>query len=272
MFVSWVLGINGEYVRKELPGPPDFEAWWRSWRVLKTVYLLLKICSAERLDSYGEHIRKLHIRFGPEFWWIVYQADIKMRLEHFERLRRIAEAVHQASVGVAGATSSFNPKKPWDTVFSMAVGARDFWSEHVTDPALLFLSQVKTRANLEDDLGSAPIQSNSPPSKGGNKGNGQKRQFWEVDTSPTSASSGGDGSRQGADGRFTHNRKGGPLCHGFQDGSCGPGVYCPKGYKHQCAICLDNRHGAHECRNSKPSFSGKGKKGKGKGKKGRGKW
>ena len=47
------------------------------------------------------------------------------------------------------------------------------------------------------------------------------------------------------------NNAGRELCKGFQRGSCLKALngYCSKNPKHahQCAICLDNRHGAESC-------------------------
>ena len=53
-FVAYTLGFNGEYTKKELPGPPDFDTWWKCWRVFKTVFLLLRVVSAERLEAKRE--------------------------------------------------------------------------------------------------------------------------------------------------------------------------------------------------------------------------
>eukprot|EP00969_Alexandrium_andersonii_P179539 7936688-Alexandrium_andersonii.AAC.1 len=50
--------------------------------------LLLKQCSPEPLDLYGQHIRSLHETYGSEVWFLIYQADVHMRSEEFERIRR----------------------------------------------------------------------------------------------------------------------------------------------------------------------------------------
>ena len=270
-FVAYTVGLGGEYVKKELPGPPDFDTWWKSWRVLKTVFLLIGAVTAERLDAYGEHVRKMAIRFGAICWWLVYQADVKMRLEQFERLRRIAEALHSAAT-VAGTHSDFNPAKPWDTVFCMAVQSREFWSEHVHEPALLFLSHVKSRGSLEEDMGTAPIHTVEQESTPGRGSKRPRSSAWDNvrDFSPVKTSF-EDRSSQ-SNGKFTHNRKGGQICFAFNDGQCTRDK-CPKGYHHQCSVCLSNAHGAHECSNTRPvrQAGEKGKKGKGKGNSSKGK-
>ena len=40
------------------------------------------------LDNYHHFIYSLHRDFGAEAWSIVYQGDVRARLEHLERLNR----------------------------------------------------------------------------------------------------------------------------------------------------------------------------------------
>ena len=53
-YLAWTFQPDGTWHWKELPGPPSFEHWWASFRVLRTIYLLLDIASSELLDNYGE--------------------------------------------------------------------------------------------------------------------------------------------------------------------------------------------------------------------------
>ena len=87
-FASFSLNAMGEWARKELPGPPDWEAWSEVFRCIRTTFLLLETVTPERLDGYAEHIRSLSARFGPTCWDIIYLGDVHMRSEHFERIRR----------------------------------------------------------------------------------------------------------------------------------------------------------------------------------------
>lgn len=87
-FSSISLNSQGEWQRKEVPGPPDFESWFQIFRCVRTTLLLLESASAERMDAYAEHIRQLTLRFGSECCDIlVYTADVHMRSEQFERIR-----------------------------------------------------------------------------------------------------------------------------------------------------------------------------------------
>ena len=88
---SFAMNASGEWQRRELPGPPSYEGWFEIFRVFRTTFLLLGAASAERLDSYCEHIRSLHSRFGSECWGLIYMADVHMRSEQFERIRRRLE-------------------------------------------------------------------------------------------------------------------------------------------------------------------------------------
>ena len=94
-FMTYTLNSQGEWAKRELPGPPDFETGL-AFRCMRTTFLLLKAASAERSDSYCEFIRSLHNRFGAQCWDIIYVADTRMRGEEFERIRRrlVGEPAH----------------------------------------------------------------------------------------------------------------------------------------------------------------------------------
>ena len=121
MFVAFLYSaLTGEWTRKELPGPPSFDTWWVCWRFFKVVILLLQICMPEIVDNYAEFIRDLHILYGPECWFVIYQADVRMRSEQWERIRRKLESKHAEAVK-NGVPSSFNPAKPWECVMAASI-------------------------------------------------------------------------------------------------------------------------------------------------------
>ena len=96
---------------------------------------MLDTAHPEILDNYGEMVRSFHTLYGPAAWFLVYQADVRMRSEHFERLRRQAERAHGA-----GTMDGFNPAKPWASVFAMAISDKSklWWDENVIDLVLYF--------------------------------------------------------------------------------------------------------------------------------------
>ena len=74
----------------ELPGPKNLEDWRKSWRVYETALLMLDAVSPEHLQSYVDFIYALAQEQEEDYWFIIYQADVVMRQDHFERIRRQA--------------------------------------------------------------------------------------------------------------------------------------------------------------------------------------
>ena len=109
---------DGTWRRVELPGPPDFEVWWKCWLVFRCTMLLLQASKPEPLDLYGELMRTMSQTYGPSCWFLIYQADVRMRSEELERIRRrAASEAHPAEF-------RFN----WGDIFLIAVRSREFWA------------------------------------------------------------------------------------------------------------------------------------------------
>ena len=288
-FTSVQWGVDGSYHKKEIPGPPDIDQWWQSWRLLKTTFLLLELVSPERLESYGEFFRNLANRFGPQCWFICYQAEVRMRSERMERLRRLEER-DAARAAEAGLTHRFDAGKPWDAVFEAATKDSEFWQEHVKDQCLLYLSQVKSANQIvqEEDPTAAltgtgsglsqlrdwgPVPPNTPPPGGAGGGRNRKRDRagnWSnndnsaarQDKSETQYQ-GQDLSNKDSDGKYTCNKKGNDLCHRFNRNECEEATngICPRNPKrrHQCHWCLGD-HSGKDCTNYSNSSGAKGGK------------
>jgi len=179
--VNWSYLPDGSWQQRELPGPPTLEQWWASFRVLRTTYLLLGTVATEILGNYGEMVRGFHAMYGPQAWFIIYTADVRMRSENFERLRRHAERDHDATLRCGGA-STFDVNKPWNTVFAKANADKDWWNDNLHRPAMLYLTRIQTAAAVVDDGTSQPaldhygsgsaIGSSRSNGQGGNKGGG----------------------------------------------------------------------------------------------------
>jgi hypothetical protein len=251
-FAALVLGTDGAWTRKEISGPGDFQTWWTAWKVLSTTFVLLDQIDREKLDSYAEHIRALSIRYakgGTDTWAIVYAADVRMRRERFERLRRMLE------LGAA-TTTGYDSARPWNSVFAAAINDRDFWDDEVKSPCLLYLTQVQTASEVMDDGTAQPDLSPSSPAPRPKK---QKT---------------GGGSPQLSQ-PSPKNRASRTICTNYTSGSCTMGRSCE--FAHQCNICLDTHpgceHSERVARRPQNQQSGKGgkhgkggKAGKGKGK------
>ena len=92
------LNSQGEIVPVEINGPADFEAWRESYSVFRTGCIMFGQISPARLDSYEHHIRSYHERYGRGCWALLYQADVRARLELAERLRRQGKAPSRREV------------------------------------------------------------------------------------------------------------------------------------------------------------------------------
>eukprot|EP00969_Alexandrium_andersonii_P079766 3517037-Alexandrium_andersonii.AAC.1 len=115
--------------------------------VFRTAMLLLKQCSPEPLDLYGEHLRSRHEACGNEVWFLVYQADVRMRSEELERIRRRLRADAMAT-GVLN-TQIHDDQRPWDSVFLKSVHPGDvesasYWTREVREKVMWYMTRVRS--------------------------------------------------------------------------------------------------------------------------------
>ena len=100
---------TGEWTKKELPGPSDIMSWQKAFKTFRAAMLLLEIADAERLDAYAGHIRDLSVQFGSDVWGIIYRADVRMRSEYMDRVRRQLSESPQWG---------FTAASPWSAVYA----------------------------------------------------------------------------------------------------------------------------------------------------------
>lgn len=133
----------GEILPVELYGPPDFESWRECYMVFRTGAVMFEQISPAKLDGYEKRIRHFSERYGKTCWPIIYQADVRARLEHAERLRRMGQEAYERAQP-AGLNHQFNPHKPWEWVWGeltmevLGFGQREVT---VTDPYMLYLAK-----------------------------------------------------------------------------------------------------------------------------------
>eukprot|EP00435_Cladocopium_sp_Y103_P012019 s2504_g3.t1 len=89
-FQAISLNSQGECQRKEMPGPPDYDSW------------------------------QLALRFGPHCWDLVCTADVHMRSEQFERIRR---KLH------SNPEHGYTEAEPWSAVMAQAIKEDAFWTK-----------------------------------------------------------------------------------------------------------------------------------------------
>eukprot|EP00971_Amphidinium_carterae_P162124 3213847-Amphidinium_carterae.1 len=166
-------------------------------------------------------------------------------------------AMQQKAMG--GAPVGFDERRPWDFIWKAVLDEHGFWQDQVREPAqCVQIGSLPLSGVLGGDAvvrGAGPVGKPgavvpSPPSSSWQSGSVAVKQkpfrqpmrahekFHSVDDA----------------GLHKVNRKGIPLCEGFQNGSCvkvadGTKMVCGADHArvHQCARCLIPGHGAHQC-------------------------
>ena len=267
---------SGELVPIEMYGPTDFESWRECYMVFRAGSIMLDQISPAKLDRYEKLIRQYHERYGRGCWPIIYQADVRARLEESERVRRQGKDAYETAQR-SGLTHPFDPNKPWDWVWgTLTMQVLGFWQKEVVEPCMLFLAKTANMNSLVED--------DAPVGKGANVPT-VTTSVRSMPSAPSAPSEPRPSKRQrgpdirehrvGGDGNYTHNRKGQELCRLFQSGEClekDNRGNCARNSsrKHQCAKCLSESHGANKCSSDgpKPPRANHGKsRGKGKGRK-----
>ena len=198
-FTVHTLRPDGSVAMKEINGPGDFTAWAKSWRVFAFAMSALNYASRTRLDRYYNRIAKLNEEF-PNHWWVVGLADIRMRSEHMERVKRNCVKRH-----TNGELADYDPLRPWDVVFREAALDKDFWNQEVDKKILLHALAMTTHTKLVDE-GYGALEEAPPAlkSSGGGKAGGKKKKR------AASSSSEEAGRKRRKRGRGTGNPKGDP--------------------------------------------------------------
>jgi uncharacterized membrane protein YgcG len=293
---------DGSISTIEIRGPPDFATWANSWKVFQTACVLLDVADLSTMANYHALIEKYHSRYGPSCWMLIYQADVRTRLEQAARTKRKLSIEYDAAQKSGRHfNSTYDPTRPWDAVYKDMITDRGWWHDQLEEPSLMLLGRTTTLDQLVS--GDAAVAANGIPNLGGNHGitplhnqHGQGRGGGGGGRGNGGGGGGGGGDgggggppRQRANankrdrerevpnqhGTYTKNRAGKKLCDAYQQGSCGATVghvLCPsdRSMVHQCNRCLAPGHGGNNCPPPVPRAPDAGKgagKGKGKGKK-----
>ena len=253
------IGRDGEMRTIEIEGPPTIDDWVHCFKVLRTILIMLDQVDVAALDAYQALITKYARTYGKDVWLIIYQADVRCRLENFERIRRRLLSEQE---------SRLNPKfteKPWNVIFREAVKDADFWKHELEETCILVLTRT---ANLNSMLsGDTPVGHDS-------LGSTTETPKGTPRPAPRPASAGPAAKKQknahslNQDGSLATNRSGTILCRDWQSGRCTETAgqsRCSRDQSrmHQCSKCLSPDHGASTCSKPVKMPMGKGKKGKG---------
>ena len=292
---GYVIGRDGVLTSVELTGPTSFGMWLQSWQVFSNVCVMLDIIDLGTLTKHRELIEKFHNRYGQAIWALLYQADVRCRLELAERIHRQIQAEQEALVKSHGSASGtppkvpgYDPSRPWNLVYQRAINDETYWREEVVEPSLLVLTKVSGISDVTD--GDAKVRQDAASHHAASP--------REVGVTPSRMNAGHPSAsapkvrprntnRTGRhhsvqDGKYTANRTGYLLCGGaYNEGRCEgaqPGGWCPQNWDtvHQCSKCL-GQHPASRCPHEsmpQPNFlknRGKGRGGGKGGRKGKGK-
>jgi hypothetical protein len=234
--------------------------------------IMLGACSPPYLLAYAALIGHYAKRYGQACWALLYQMETRFRREVMERMRRRESSLLDAAISDGGRTQ-FEPHRPWNLIFKLAVSEAQYWHLNVEEPSLLIITNARKAGVFMG--GDAPVcdsnylhlatsgtpgfalvaDKGSSSSSRGDGGRPQqqppaKRQHVAAAPPKRNDASRGQssGSQIVANGKYIANRGGNPLCILFQSGSCDKamGINCPKdsSRRHLCNVCLSSSHGS----------------------------
>ena len=247
----------------EVSGPPSFEEWLAAFRVFAMAMRAVGAATGAKLLQYENKVRRFNETYGHACWWLVAQADQRMRGEHLDRLRRRLET--ERAVAVAeGRPHPLDPAKPWDYVFKAAAADDTFWNAELVQKAVLYATHLQTQSQLSDPgHGVAALggHSSAGRSKGGGKRNNKRKRdaegsapSWPAD--PPKGKAKGKGKKGGKDnakgsrgveGQFRTTRAGLEICWPWNRATDGCSATCPSGRAHVCEWCRGAGHRGIEC-------------------------
>ena len=255
-FMAHFIDAEGKLTKRELPGPPDYVAWWVCYKPYRTGLLMHDVADTEHIDNYAEFLKELDSSFQGRLWFLVAMADYRMRSEQFERMRRRLELQHSqlalANQGIADTLAAYDSTRPWNEVFRCAPDETTFWQREVRDKAAKFFNSAhfpkSALASIFMDDGTA--QPTMVPTGAGNSVPSPPPPPGVGVVQPFRLSKGQKKKIAGACAAYN-------SAAGCSDASCQQ--------NHCCTYCGFKNHGEHDCRTKlrKGKKGGKGGKGKG---------
>ena len=282
-FVVHHLQTDGTTKPSEINGPDSYSQWIKSWRVYAFAMVALKLATRTRLQRYADRIRLLTEEW-PQFWWVIMLADIKMRSEGLERVRRLC--IRRKSNGLL---PDYDELRPWDVTYREAAADTDFWGREVDKQIVMYVTSLKSASRICDtgigpivetkhggsrgkNMRSAPSESSGESSSVKKKKRGSAAKERKVKKvrggkgkkAPKQAAQAGAPAKGGgnakpaalivdpsrasekkADGSWTRDESGRQICWAFGRGTCKR--HCPTNRAHACEKCRGTDHGAKEC-------------------------
>ena len=276
-FQGLTFNRQGEMTQTELFGPPSLAAWKVCYEVFLNTMVMLDSVDLSPLLLYQSRIERLHERYSERTWALLYQADVRARLEEWPRIRLELKRAHQVATAAGGATT-YDDTRPWNEALRLLSERDRFWTDEFIEPAVMIMADRNLgKAMLAGDAPTGQTIHDSHPSQPA------ASTPMAAERTPRARIP----SRSGrfhdlVEGQYRSNRTGYRLCRSFQEDKCEPtvgGSWCPRASNevHQCARCL-GPHPMCKCPHPEPpqvafvnkrsQKGGKAGKGGGKAKKG----
>ena len=275
---------GGDYVPYEVQGPPSHAEWRAAYRVFAVGMRALGAATATRLNMYANRVSKFNDVYGQMCWWLVAQADQRMRSEHLERIRRTAEDERNTAVA-SGGTHPFDPLMPWDYCLKAAACDRRFWDEELDRKCVLFITHLRSQRQLTDDGHGAELRQHGGPaapagsSEGGGRGTRKRHRTGAGGSSgsqgggppcgsggksgggrgtPQAGSKGkgtGKGKAHAPDGRYRTSETGAEICWTWNHHADGCSGVCANNRAHICEWCRSPQHRSIACSKKAPGWT-----------------
>ncbi len=278
---------QGEFAPHEYRGPPDYEHWLACWEVFQTAMIMLNACSPPYLLAYAAHIGHYAKRYGARC------CSPSTRWRPGSAVKRWSGAGGKPTRTwkrpLSGRPHPFDPARPWDYIFKMATDGgpseAKYWHINVEEPCVLIIAgRYSTVEFLDGDAqvcanAASHVATHGTPgfvvADSGGSGSNRQAHFYRLrpaqqpppkrqatlDRAPKPQQTAHpDKKRQGVaiekDGKYTTNKMGNSLCHGFNAGTCVSkkgNHLCPQNaaWRHNCSLCLSSSHGAKTCTTGK---------------------
>ena len=292
-FTARVMTSTGEFQTMEVYGPPTYKDWIECRNILTSLTIMFNVVSGGPVRGYAELIGELDARY-PEAWGLIYQTDVRTRNEHARRVKtKLATRHAKAIAKTPPEESDFDPARPWAQVFvELITGESEWWMNNIRLPGIEIVAKVTNPERFID--GDALTRKRErPPTReqdrsplkrrrGAEGGGGGTSSSWShprMNNHFESRAPGGNNhpnydERRGC---FTTNKAGYKICEDHNEGECGRADQynqCPRDNRsvHQCSVCLQSGHAAHESRKCPKQEGGApgGRGGGGLGDRGRG--
>jgi hypothetical protein len=138
---GYQIARDGQLTSVELHGPSNIAQWIGYYNVLQNILVMLDAVDLGHLLRYKTMIERFHDKYGEKVWSVIYQGDVRCRLENMPRIKRIAQAAHDKTTST-GSTTNYDPARPWNHMWLKATEDLEFWREEVVDPSFIIITKI----------------------------------------------------------------------------------------------------------------------------------